>query len=935
MAAAVPEQVGRIHVDRAALSNGLEIYVYEDHAAPLASVHVWYRVGSRDEPPGSRGMAHLLEHMMFKGSARVGPEEHARRIQSAGGTANAFTTADATVYWNKVPSSQLALAMALEAERMARLSITPEHLAAEREVVKEEVRARLHNDPIGAAFDLFHAMVFSGTPYAWTPAGTLDDLDRVTVDDLRGFYRKYYVPNNAVLVVAGDATIGEVAELARRTFGPIPPGDVPSRPPVRFAVHDAVDPGGASRQALPLPVQVPGVIVGFPLPGARGDDRYALEVAASVLAGGQSARLHQRLVKERQVAVYASAGPILHADAGALVGVGFFLPPRTPAQAAEALLQEIARLGEESPTEEEMEVARNQAAAGWAFRIDSLDGVANLIGSAVVVEGSLRSVEAGIQPYLRVTPAHVQEAARRYLKPARATVVTLSPARPGDDPPRVHDPGERLSRAPAHDIRARELATDLPPIPDVVAPRVVEPARLPPIAWEKLPNGLEVVVVERHERPLAYVLLSIPAGDVHSPPRKPQVATLVGEMLTKGTRSRSAHGIARAIESVGGSLSTSVEVDRTTLVATTLASHLPIAIQLMADVVQRPTFPAEELAIVQRQVEASLKRQWSDPGTLAALHARQLYYGDSHPLGHFHTPEEAAAASSGDLAAFHRARYTPSGSRLVVSGDVDPAAVLALARREFGAWRAPEDEPPPAGWSLHAPPLNASRVRFVEWPGQTQVRIELRQPGPPATAADWVALSAANYVLGGGAFASRLMQSIRARLGSTYDVHSYYERLRSPAAFVLSTYTRTSEVWKTLDVLRAELNRFHREGVTLQEVEEARSFLALGYPAQLETLAGLTLSIDHALYLGRGLPWVSEFPVLAGRLTQGEIDAAIRRYLDPNRFAVVLLGDPEALETAPPRIWGVPLEAVERVSALAPPPATQAAGVPQRKEQVP
>ena len=447
VASALAEPASRsvpsFEVRHSRLANGLEIYVYEDHTVPLVSVSLWYRVGSRDEPVGRRGMAHLLEHMMFKGSARVGPEEHVRLIQEAGGIANAFTTTDATVYWEKVPSSQLALALALEAERMVNLVITEEHLASEREVVKEEYRAKLENDPIGVAFDRFHSMIFEGTPYAWTPAGFLDELDQVTVEDLQAFYRRYYVPNNAVLVVAGDTTLEEVVRLAEQYFGPIPPGELPPRPAIAFeaprrpsggsAGADGAEVGAPSGpfgrfRTLELPIQVPGVIAGFAVPGATSPDKYALGVASLVLSGGESARLYQRLVRERQLAVVAAGGPMVYADAGAFLAVSFYLPPHTAEAQADALLAEVERLADEPPTPDELERARNQLAASVAFQFDSLDGVANLIGSAVVLEGGIEAFTEGIQPLLNVTAEQVQDIARRYFVRDNATVVAVVPA---------------------------------------------------------------------------------------------------------------------------------------------------------------------------------------------------------------------------------------------------------------------------------------------------------------------------------------------------------------------------------------------------------------------------------------------------------------------------------------------------------------------------
>ena len=437
-AGSAPARAGQ-PLRRAALNNGLEVYVYEDSTVPLASVSLWYRVGSRDEPPGRRGMAHLLEHMMFKGSRQVPPEEHARLIQRVGGISNAFTTADATVYWNKVPAAQLELVFWLEADRMADLVLDPHALATEREVVKEEYRGLLQNNPIGFAVDRFHARMFASTPYAWTPAGAIEDLDRVTLADLQAFYRERYAPNNAVLVVAGAVTLEEVLELARGHFGSIPPRPVPPRPAVAFQAPRAGGSGArVTVERLELPLQLPGLIGGYAIPGARHPDRHALEVAAQVLAGGQASRLHRRLVRERRLAVFTEAASVTYQHAGAFFVLAFYLPGGPDGSAVlAALRQEAEGLAHEPPDEEELRRAHNQLAARWTFATDALDRTANLIGSAVVVEGDPEAFERGPAPYLAVTADDVQRVARTYLRADNLTVVSVVPQPAGAGPAAV------------------------------------------------------------------------------------------------------------------------------------------------------------------------------------------------------------------------------------------------------------------------------------------------------------------------------------------------------------------------------------------------------------------------------------------------------------------------------------------------------------------
>lgn len=447
----------------------------------------------------------------------------------------------------------------------------------------------------------------------------------------------------------------------------------------------------------------------------------------------------------------------------------------------------------------------------------------------------------------------------------------------------------------------------VPPVAPL--PSQVQPVPLPPITRATLANGLEVVVAQRHQRPLVALRLTIPAGHQLDPPELPGLAGFVADMLKQGTARRSAEEIARALEATGGQLTVSAGADATVVSGQWLSKDLGPALELVGEMVTSPTFPQSEMAILRPRWQASVRRQFDDPAELAALHANHLLYGSTHPLGYFPDEARMGAVRREDLVAFHRAYYTARGAQLVVVGDVDPDRVLELARRHLGSWpstAAPSRTPAPVR-------LESSRVRFVRWPGQTQVRVELRQPGPAATVDDWLAVRLYNYVLAGGGFASRLMEVVRARLGSTYDIHSYYQAYRFPAHWVLSTYTRNDQLWATLQVLQAELARFYRQGITARELEEARSFYIFSYPLRLETAADLAYALSDALWHGRGLDWVARFPVLVSQLTLQEVNAAIRRHFDPDRVAVTLLGDPEVLRTAPPAIWGVPLERVEQV----------------------
>src|SRR5450432_3340299 len=282
------------------LANGLEVLFLADHKAPVVTVQVFYHVGSKDEHVGIRGVAHMFEHMMFKGSLHVPPEEHARMLKEVGGQTNAFTTEDLTAYHDTVPPSYLGFAMQLEAERMRHLKLLPSTIDSERKVVEEEKRLRVDNNPVGKAIERFRALAFTKHPYNWTAIGTIEDLEKVTPADCQKFYDTYYQPNNATLIVVGDLDEADVRKLAKQHFGPVPRAADPPRN------HPQEPPQTAPRAAtLQIEVQIPIVVGGYHIPRASDPDLPALEVLAAVLSAGESSRLPQRLVRHDHLAIAA------------------------------------------------------------------------------------------------------------------------------------------------------------------------------------------------------------------------------------------------------------------------------------------------------------------------------------------------------------------------------------------------------------------------------------------------------------------------------------------------------------------------------------------------------------------------------------------------------------------------------------------------------
>jgi predicted Zn-dependent peptidase len=414
--------VSALDVREWTLPNGLRALFLADHRAPVATVQVFYHVGSKDEHVGIRGVAHMFEHMMFKGSARVPPEEHARLLRRIGGDANAFTTEDLTAYHETVPPADVGFALELEAERMRHLRLTPETVASERKVVEEEKRLTIDNNPIGQVLERFRALAFTTHPYRWTALGTLEDLEKVTPADCQAFYDRYYQPNNATVVVVGDLEESKVRDEVARAFGGTPAG----KPLVREAAAEPPQ-SGLRRDVLRTEVQVPVVVGGYHVPAARAPETAALEVLAAILAQGESARFPARLVRRDRVVVEAGALDEALEASSLFVFYGAFLPDRDPQDVEAALRREIGEVRDRGVTEGEVSRAKNQLLVDHLQGLRGVEGIATALGTATYVEGSWRALGEAIERISKVTPEDVARVARAYLRDEGLSILHLLP----------------------------------------------------------------------------------------------------------------------------------------------------------------------------------------------------------------------------------------------------------------------------------------------------------------------------------------------------------------------------------------------------------------------------------------------------------------------------------------------------------------------------
>jgi zinc protease len=405
------------------LANGLNVVFLEDHSTPIVHLQIWYHVGSKNERPGRTGFAHFFEHMMFKGSKNVEPEGHPSHISSVGGQSNAYTNEDATVFWETVPSQYLPLVLWLEADRMASLKIDENAFRNEREVVKEERRMRIENQPYGRLQEIIADQAFAVHPYKHPVIGSMHDLDAASVGDVREFWQTYYVPNNATAVLVGDFDPKEALALVTRYLGRVPksdkpvPRDIPKEPP-----HTK-----EKRVTLKDEWPLPAVVVAHHITFDGNPDSYPLHIASKILSDGQSSRIYRKLVYEKGIALAAFGGGNIIEDPNLFFAVAIVQPGHTTDEAADALIAELDRLRTEPVSGAELQQAKNQFARDYILSRETDQQKAEQLGHAVVIHNDIRTADGEFDIFQNIAAADVQRVAKTYFTPENRLVLTILP----------------------------------------------------------------------------------------------------------------------------------------------------------------------------------------------------------------------------------------------------------------------------------------------------------------------------------------------------------------------------------------------------------------------------------------------------------------------------------------------------------------------------
>lgn len=854
---------------RFVLDNGLTVIVHEDHAVPIVSVNVWFKVGSRDERPGRTGFAHLFEHFFFNGSENY-PHGFREAMDDLGANnRNGTTSQDRTNFYEDVPVSALERTLYLEADRMGFLSghISEAMLERERGVVKNEKRQR-ENQPYGTSFNRLTEMMYpAGHPYSWSPIGRIEDLDAATLDDVREWYATYYGPSNAVLVLAGDITAERARELAKRYFGPIKPG-------LPLARVEAMVPRLETTLRDRMQDRVPqtALMLAWHLPPMGEREAHAAELLASVLSGSDSARLDRSLRFEQALVTSVNAFSWDKQLASVMILQAFVQPDTNPARVEAELDRQIQRLIAEPPSSAELQLARSRLLAGFARSTERIGGRASVLANSETMLGDSQAYLKRLRDIREISAEELQAVARDWL--GRASY--------------------RLQIDPFPSLRAGAEQIDRSQLPALDTPPDVG---FPEMQRFTLDNGLDVLLMQRSGSLLVQMALLADAGAATDADSTPGTAQLAMSALVKGTRDSDVFALADRLDRLGARLYSGNSLDQSQIGMQALASQLDASLDLLAEVVREPAFDEAMVELVRKEQLASIEQAKADPMGAAMRIAPALLYGAGHPyglpwdgLGH---ADSVASIEQTHLRDWHARWFVPGNVSLVVAGDVSRADLEQALRGNLARWKPAEVPEKP----LAAPAgVKPGSIYLLDRPGAQQSVIMAMQLGPADGAVDVLALESVMRNFGGMA-TSRLNRNLRLDKHWSYGTSGRVVDTRGERPFVVVAPVQTDKTREAVLEVLAEIRGLAGERpVGAEEFSSLMRSQVSRLPARFETLGSL---LGAGIEVANGLrepDYYYDFASNLRGLQADGLNAAAAATVKPDALTWIVIGDLARIE---------------------------------------
>jgi zinc protease len=879
-------------VEKTVLDNGLTVLTKEVHTAPVVSVQIWYRVGSRNEAEGSNGISHQLEHLLFKGTSDR-PIQFGRLFSVLGSQFNAFTSYDMTAYFGTAERDKLETLLVLEADRMQNALINPEELESEKRVVISELQG-YENSPDYRLGRAVMRAAFPDSPYGLPVGGTRTDVENFTVDQVRTYYETYYSPDNATLIITGDFSTEPILQKVRETFGQVPTRRgmaLTSTPSTAQSSHSNSRPPASSQ--TPIVLQEPGSaallnVVYSTIPTINHPDVPAIDLMDMILTGGRSSRFYQAVVE-------SGLASSVSAYAAEMIATGWYEISATAApgqdiiQVDEVLQKVVRELQQQQVSEDELSRAKTQLKAYYALQNQDITSQASQLGYEQTVAGDYRFGDRYLTAIDEVTAADIQRVAQSYLDTTQRTVGYFEPTLP-DGQPGVSSAGgtsrtvENFS--PGEPVDPAEVARYLPPMTSTPDP---SPQPLP--EEFTLDNGLRVLLLPDESVPMVNLGGWIDAGTRFDTNDHAGLASLTADNLMNGTQTQDALSLAMNLEDRGASLGFSAAREGVNIQGYALPESLPMLVQTLADVLQHATFPADQLELSRQRSLTDLGVELDDPQQLGWRVFRQTLYPAHHPFHPFPTEESLRRITQADVTDFYQTHYRPDATVLTLVGNVDSEDVRSLLNDAFADWQASGRQP---ALRFRNVPLPRSVVRLSRAiPGKSEAVTYLGYGGIARQDPRFYAATVLNQILGGDTLASRLGTEIRDRQGLTYGVFSFFQAGLNPGPFAIVMQTSPENAEVAIESTLALLRQLRDQGIMQAELDAAKRSLTSNYAVDLADPTRLaSVILDNAVY-ELSLDELREFREKINAVTLEQVQQVVQELIHPENLIIVTAGPEE------------------------------------------
>ena len=886
----------KIDYEKYTLSNGLEVILHQDHSDPITAVAILYHVGSNREVKGRTGFAHLFEHMLFQESQHVGQDQFFKKIQDAGGTLNGGTWEDGTVYYEVVPNNALEMVLWLESDRMGYLlsTITASAFANQQEVVMNEKRQRVDNNPYGYTNYVIEKLLYNENhPYNWQVIGSMDDLRHATLKDVRDFYKKWYGPNNATLVIAGDFKPEETKAWVEKYFG-----EIKSGPPVKNPKPIPSDLSETKRVYYEDKfAKSPELNMVFPTIEQYTKDAYALNLLSQLFSEGKKTPLYKVIVEDKKLAPSVSAYNNSQEIAGYFrIRIRAF-PTTNLTDVEKAVFEAFDMFEKDKFSEKDLEAKKAKWETAFYNGISSVLNKSFNLAEYNVYAGSPGYIENDLRGIQEVTSDDIWRVYNKYIKDKPYVLTSFVP-KGKTDLIAENSVKFEIKEESVSDQKKVEVAkgedVKVEPIPssfdrNVEPPKEGEPLLTIPQIWDtKFSNGLRVYGIEQHELPLIQFTLTLKGGLLLDDMNKIGVANLMTDIMMQGTKNKTPIELEEAIDELGATIRMYTTKEAIVITANCLASKFDQTYALVKEILLEPRWDEKEFDRVKKETIEAINRRQASPDEIADIVFDKLIFGEANILSNntYGTEESVKSIAIDDMQDFYNEYFSPSVSYLSIVGDITQEKAVETFKSLVGSWPVKEvaipDYPFPE-------PLKKSRVYFVDFPDAKQSVINIGNLSLAYTDDDFYPATVMNYKLG-GSFNGIVNLILREEKGYTYGARTAFQGSEYPGPFVANASVQSSATLESVEIFKEEMTHY-RQGISEEDLTFTKNALIKSNARRFETIGALLGMLNNIARYQLPKDYIKQHETIVREMTLDRHKELAQLYIQPEKMIYLIVGD--------------------------------------------